>query len=155
MYFFMWLCMRPYYFIGMSHMRWYSKSNITKFSNARPPNPFRDGVWRHVLFSKKISGRLITMLRGAMDFCKRCQLIFEALPPTGPCGPGGPETGRPGLRVYYRMYTFAKIHPLMMDSIGNTRDLFKIFLDPGVSIILWHGASGFQWFWHVGFRETA
>ena len=127
---------------------------MMKFSNARPPNPFRVGLWRHILFSKKSSGVCIVMHHGAMDFCKRCQLIFEAQPSTGPYGPRGPETRPQPLRVYYKLYTFVKFHPLLLDYIGNTRDLFQIFLDPPVSIIIDHGASSLSQFHHLGFHQT-
>ena len=43
----------------------------------------------------------------------------------------------------------------MLDSIWNTRDLFRIFLDPGVYIMFSPEASGFRWLCHVGFCETA
>ena len=116
---------------------------MTKLSNARPPIPFRDGLWRHVLFSKKISGRLITMLHGAVDFRKSIQPIMEE----GPRAPGFRATraiwARGRVCLDYGLYTFAKIHPLTMDSKKNTRDIFKIFLDPRVSIMMLPGALGF------------
>ena len=48
---------------------------------------------------------------------------------------------------------FVKFHPLMLDSVRNTRDLFRIYLDPRVYIMFPPGAPGFHWLCHVGFWE--
>ena len=59
------------------------------------------------------------------------------------------------LWVHCIVCKFVKFHPLMLDSVWNTRDLFGFFSDPCVSIMFPFGASGFHWLCHVGFWETA
>ena len=60
-----------------------------------------------------------------------------------------------GLWVHCIACMFVKFRPLMLDSVWNTRDLFRNYLDLCVSIMFPSGASGFRWLCHVGFRETA
>ena len=50
---------------------------------------------------------------------------------------------------------FVKFHPLMLDHVRNTRDLFRNNLDPGVYIMFSPGAPGFRWTCHVDFHGTA
>ena len=49
---------------------------------------------------------------------------------------------------------FAKFHPLTLDHVRNTRDVFGNNSDPPVSIMYPPGAMGFRRTCHVGFHET-
>ena len=60
-----------------------------------------------------------------------------------------------GLWVHCIACMFVKFHPLMLDSVRNTREVFGNNLDLCVSITMLPGASGFRWLCHVGFHETA
>ena len=74
---------------------------------------------------------------------------------TGAQGPLSRSMWAWSLWVHCIVCKFVKFHPLMLDSVGNTREVFEFFLDLCVSIMIPLGASGFRWLCHVGFHETA
>ena len=81
------------------------------------------------------------------------QKMSNNLPGTRAHGPLTQPIGARGPRVYCIACMFVKFHPLTLDSMRNTRDVFIICLDPCVYIMFSPEAPGFHWLCHVGFWE--
>ena len=73
--------MRPHNNIGMSHMRWYPKLNMTWSRKTHPHMIDLSVSHVGVLFPKNISGIRIVMHAQPLDFGQKCQFVFEVQPP--------------------------------------------------------------------------